>query len=149
MYTGVPIANPLSVSRLSVPASARAIPKSASKRVAIGGEQQVLGLNVPVDDPMVMGVLQGLRGFPNDPERILHRQPSRPPQPVAERLPDLVKQSCRPDVASVVPRSGGVFKPSIILLAAVLPRAIDSTSYRVRERCRVRLDGRDQGCPKG
>ena len=51
---------PVSVSRSSpaAPSSARAMPKSATSVLAVGGEQDVLGLDVAVDDAVLVGVVE-------------------------------------------------------------------------------------------
>jgi hypothetical protein len=76
-------ASPVWVSFLATP-RARAIPKSATR--CCRGEEQVLRLDVAVDDAVVVGVLERLGRVARDPERLVHRKASLPPEPVAERL---------------------------------------------------------------
>jgi hypothetical protein len=54
--------------------------------VAVAGEQDVLGLDVAVDDAMLMGVVQRLRRLPRDPERVVKRELPLAPKPVAQTL---------------------------------------------------------------
>ena len=61
-------------------------PKIGDQRVAILGQQQVLGLDVAVHDPVVVSVLERLGRFPRDPKRVLHPELPLPPQPVPQRL---------------------------------------------------------------
>ena len=56
------------------------------QRVAVPREQQVLGLDVPVDHAVLVGVLQRLRRLARDPERVLHRELPLAPEPVAQAL---------------------------------------------------------------
>jgi hypothetical protein len=36
-------------------------------------EQQVLGFDVPMDDSLVMRVMEGIRHLPGEPERLVER----------------------------------------------------------------------------
>ena len=53
---------------------------------AVAGEQQVLGLDVPMDHAVSVGVLERPGRLGGDPERRVHRELPLAPQPVAERL---------------------------------------------------------------
>jgi hypothetical protein len=50
-------------------------------------QQDVLGLDVPVDDALLMGVLKRIGHLASDPERVLHGKLLLPGQAVAKRLP--------------------------------------------------------------
>jgi hypothetical protein len=49
-------------------------------------QQDVLRLDVAVDDPLAVGVLERVGDFAGDPERLVHRELLLALQPVAERL---------------------------------------------------------------
>ena len=51
---------------------------------AVFRQQQVLGLDVPVNHALVVRVLEGLGRLPRDPQRLLHRELLLPPQPVPQ-----------------------------------------------------------------
>ena len=53
---------------------------------AVGGEEQVLGLDVAVDHAVPVRVLERAGGLGGDPERRIDRQLPLPPEPVTERL---------------------------------------------------------------
>jgi hypothetical protein len=61
-------------------------PEVGHERVAVVGEEQVLGLDVAVDDAVAMRVLERLRRLAGDTERVLDRELPLPPEPVAERF---------------------------------------------------------------
>ena len=74
MYIGVPSESPVSVSR----SHARGVhrprdPEVRHERAAVLGEEQVFRLDVPVDHPVVVGILERPGGVGGNPERILHR----------------------------------------------------------------------------
>lgn len=56
---------------------------------AIGGDDQVGRLDVPMDDAGVVGLPQPLRGLDGDVERVWNREPP-PVDPLFERLADVV-----------------------------------------------------------
>ncbi len=49
-------------------------------------EQDVLGLDVTVNDPVLVGIVQGVSRIARDPECIGHGQLLLPVQPIAQRL---------------------------------------------------------------
>ena len=49
-------------------------------------EQDVLGFDVPVDDPVIMRIAQRIRHFPGDLQRILERKLPIAIQPITQRL---------------------------------------------------------------
>ena len=53
---------------------------------AVGGEEQVLGLDVAVDHAVPVRVLERPGGLGGDPERPVHRQLPLPPEPIPQRL---------------------------------------------------------------
>ena len=55
-------------------------------RAAVRRQEQVLGLDVAVHDPMLMRVLERERGLARDPDGVLHGKLLLVVQPVAERL---------------------------------------------------------------
>ena len=57
------------------------------ERAAILCEEQILGLDVPVDHAVVVGVLKRPGSVRGDPERDIHRELRLATQPVAETLP--------------------------------------------------------------
>jgi hypothetical protein len=61
-------------------------PKIGDQRVAILGQQQVLGFDVAVHDAMVMSILERLGRFTRNPQRVLHPELPLTPQPVPQRL---------------------------------------------------------------
>jgi hypothetical protein len=64
--------------------AARAIPKSATSGAVV--EQDVLRLDVAVNDPLPVGVVERPRHLPGDPHGVLHRQVLLAGKPVAERF---------------------------------------------------------------
>ena len=61
-------------------------PEIGDQGATIAGQQDVLGLDVAVDDAMLVGVLEGQRRLPRDAQRILHRKLFLSGEPVAEAL---------------------------------------------------------------
>ena len=53
---------------------------------AVAREHQVLGLDVPVDHAVPVGVLEGPGGLGRDPKGRVHRELALAPEPVAETL---------------------------------------------------------------
>src|SRR5207244_4938780 len=51
------------------------------------GEEQILGLDVAMDDAVLVGILERPGGIGGDPKRVLDRELSLTIQPVAETLP--------------------------------------------------------------
>ena len=120
MYCGVPTTIPLSVSCSALAAcSARAMPKSATTAWP-AGQHDVLGLDVPMDDPVLVGVLQGAADFAGDLERGVERKLLFPREP----LPEGLALGERHDV---------------VQQAAGLPRVIQRENVGVLE-CRGDLD---------
>ena len=60
-----------------------------------------------MDDPRAVGVLEGVRGFPRDPERVLQRQLSFPVQPFPETFSVDERHGVPEDVRSAVLRPHG------------------------------------------
>ncbi len=56
------------------------------ERAAVLGEEQILGLDVPVNHPVVVGILERPGGVGGNPKCILHRQLRLAPQAIAEAL---------------------------------------------------------------
>jgi len=83
----VPRDIPVSVIRLppSVRLAANAIPKSATLS-AVFVEENVLRLDVAVDDPVAVSVVQSVAHFAGDPDRLGDRELLDPFEPVAEGL---------------------------------------------------------------
>jgi len=84
MYAGVPTVSPVWVSACSL-ASARATPKSATS-VLPSRVEQILGLDVAVEDVVLVRVLEGLCRFAPDPEHVLERELPVPRQSLAQAL---------------------------------------------------------------
>ena len=61
-------------------------PEVGDQGAAVFRQQQVLGLDVPVNHALVVRVLERLGRLARDPQRLLHRELLLPPQPVAQRL---------------------------------------------------------------
>jgi len=61
-------------------------PEVGDHRVPVG-EQHVLGLHVPVDEPLAVGVVQARPQLLRDPQRVLERQPSLAREPLSQRFP--------------------------------------------------------------
>ena len=101
----MPTTSPVSVSLSSLAALQRpGDPEVGDQRVAVVGEQDVLGLDVPVDHAVAVGVLQRLRRLARDPERVLDRELPLAPEPVAQALA-LDERHGEPEPAAVVARS--------------------------------------------
>jgi hypothetical protein len=85
MYWGVPTSIPLTV---NVEGSFHRFgdPEVRHSRVPVR-EQDVLGLDIAVGDPMPVRVLQGVDHLAGEPHRLLHRQLPFPPEAVAKGLP--------------------------------------------------------------
>ena len=95
MYDGVPTTRPASVRVTSWPPACPSAcpaperprdPEVRDQRAPVAGEQDVLRLHVAVDHSLIMRVLERLRRFADDAERLGERQPPLPRQPGAERL---------------------------------------------------------------
>ena len=54
--------------------------------VAFAGDQDVLRLDVAVDEPLAVGVVERAARLGRDPDRLGHRQRTLPPEPIAEAL---------------------------------------------------------------
>ena len=57
-----------------------------NERVAIGGQQEIFGFDVPVYDSVVVRVLQRLRCLSRDAHRFVHRELSLPVETRAQCL---------------------------------------------------------------
>jgi imidazolonepropionase-like amidohydrolase len=64
-------------------------------------QQDVLGLDVPMDDPFAVGVVQRVRRLPCDAERVGHRERTLAHDPVGERLA-LDEGHREPELAAVL-----------------------------------------------
>ena len=98
MYAGVPIDDPGAGEALVVSGQPAGDTEVGHQRVAIGGEEQVLRLDVAVDHAMVVGVLEGLGRFAGDAHRVLDRKLPLARQPVAQRFA-LYKGHGEPELA--------------------------------------------------
>src|SRR6185369_12193866 len=56
------------------------------QRVAVGGEQDILGLDVAMHDPVPVGIVERGRGLAGDTERVLHGELALAAEPVTEGL---------------------------------------------------------------
>src|SRR5439155_17435790 len=70
---------------------------------AVGGEQQVLGLDIPVHHAVTVRVLERPRGLGRDAQGLVHRKLLLPPEPVTERLA-LDERHREPELASGLAR---------------------------------------------
>ena len=64
-------------------------------------EEDVLGLDVPMHEPLAVGVAQSVRHFHRDPHRLVEREQLLPEEPVAQRFTGDVRHD-------VVERAGGL-----------------------------------------
>ena len=88
MYAGVPTREPRFSESLDPACVQRpGDPEVRHERAAVLGEEQVLGLDVPVNHSVVVGILERPGGVGGNPKCILHRQLRLAPQAVAETLP--------------------------------------------------------------
>ena len=61
-------------------------PEVRHQRAAVRREQDVLRLHVPVDHPVLVGVVQAARHVARDAERVFPRKRTHPAQPLPQRL---------------------------------------------------------------